>query len=146
VITAEAASDQSPTSLRSGTPPPPEPAAATAAPRSISPGEQPTKTTPAVVVNEAESPGREVALLPTDEPEEMPTTQVAPPTRLDGDPDEREDSAFLSLQSSLSLQVFKINSNVQGILKLVDQLGTTKDSASLRKSLCDVLGDFIEPY
>jgi hypothetical protein len=40
-------------------------------------------------------------------------------------PQSREDSAFLSLQSSLSLQVFKINSNVQGILKLVDQLGTT---------------------
>ncbi|KAG1796650.1 t-SNARE [Suillus plorans] len=50
----------------------------------------------------------------------------------------REESAFLSLQSSLSLQVFKINSNVQGILKLVDQLGTTKDSATLRKSLHDL--------
>ena len=48
----------------------------------------------------------------------------------------QEDSTFLSLQSSLSLQVFKINSNVQGILKLVDQLGTTKDSPSLRKQLC----------
>lgn len=47
----------------------------------------------------------------------------------------RQDSTFLSLQSSLSLQVFKINSNVQGILKLVDQLGTTKDSPSLRKQL-----------
>lgn len=47
----------------------------------------------------------------------------------------REDTTFLSLQSSLSLQVFKINSNVQGILKLVDQLGTTKDSPSLRKQL-----------
>ncbi|KIJ62681.1 hypothetical protein HYDPIDRAFT_135890 [Hydnomerulius pinastri MD-312] len=53
-------------------------------------------------------------------------------------PQSREDSAFLSLQSSLSLQVFKINSNVQGILKLVDQLGTGKDSASLRKSLHDL--------
>lgn len=52
----------------------------------------------------------------------------------------REDSTFLSLQSSLSLQVFKINSNVQGILKLVDQLGTTKDSPSLRKQLCVILG------
>lgn len=47
-----------------------------------------------------------------------------------------QDGAFLSLQSSLSLQVFKMNANVQGILKLVDQLGTAKDSASLRKSLC----------
>ena len=46
-----------------------------------------------------------------------------------------EDSAFLTLQSSLSLQVLKINMNVQGILKLVDQLGTSKDSAGLRKSL-----------
>lgn len=50
-------------------------------------------------------------------------------------PQSREDAAFLSLQQSLSLQVFKMNANVQGILKLVDQLGTAKDSASLRKSL-----------
>ncbi|KAG5644546.1 hypothetical protein DXG03_008201 [Asterophora parasitica] len=49
-----------------------------------------------------------------------------------------QDAAFLSLQSSLSLQVFKMNSNVQGILKLVDQLGTGKDSATLRKSLHDL--------
>ncbi|KAJ8453993.1 hypothetical protein ONZ45_g284 [Pleurotus djamor] len=53
-------------------------------------------------------------------------------------PQSREDSAFLGLQNSLSLQVFKINANVQGILKLVDQLGTTKDSAALRKSLHDL--------
>lgn len=52
-----------------------------------------------------------------------------------GVPQSQEEAAFLSLQSSLSLQVFKINSNVQGILKLVDQLGTTRDSATLRKSL-----------
>jgi syntaxin 7 len=50
-------------------------------------------------------------------------------------PQSREESAFLELQSSLSLQVFKINSNVQGIRKLVEQLGTVKDSAALRKSL-----------
>ena len=50
-------------------------------------------------------------------------------------PQSQEESAFLTLQSSLSLQVFKINSNVQGILKLVDQLGTARDSAALRKSL-----------
>ena len=50
-------------------------------------------------------------------------------------PQSQEESAFLTLQSSLSLQVFKINSNVQGILKLVDQLGTSRDSATLRKSL-----------
>jgi hypothetical protein len=46
-----------------------------------------------------------------------------------------EDSAFQTLQSSLSLQVFKINANVQGILKLVDQLGTGRDSTGLRKGL-----------
>ncbi|KAJ7085227.1 syntaxin-like protein-domain-containing protein, partial [Mycena belliarum] len=40
--------------------------------------------------------------------------------------------------SSLALQVFKMNANVQGILKLVDQLGTAKDSATLRKSLHDL--------
>lgn len=46
------------------------------------------------------------------------------------------DAQFTSLQSSLSLQVFKINANVQGILKLVDQLGTGRDTASVRKALC----------
>lgn len=51
-------------------------------------------------------------------------------------PQSREEAAFISLQSSLSLQVFKINANVQGILKLVDQLGTPRDSSALRKSLC----------
>lgn len=50
-------------------------------------------------------------------------------------PQSPEESAFLTLQSSLSLQVFKLNYNVQGILKLVDQLGTQRDSATLRKSL-----------
>jgi len=49
-----------------------------------------------------------------------------------------QDGPFLSLQSSLSLQVFKMNANVQGILKLVDQLGTGKDSAGLRKTLHDL--------
>jgi len=53
-------------------------------------------------------------------------------------PQSREESTFLGLQSSLSLQVFKINANVQGINKLVDQLGTPKDSATLRKSLHDL--------
>ncbi|PIL35189.1 transporter [Ganoderma sinense ZZ0214-1] len=55
-----------------------------------------------------------------------------------GIPQSPEESAFVTLQSSLSLQVFKINSNVQGILKLVDQLGTARDSAALRKSLHDL--------
>ncbi|KAH8994136.1 t-SNARE [Lactarius hatsudake] len=54
-------------------------------------------------------------------------------------PQSREEAAFFSLQSSLSLQVFKINANVQGILKLVDQLGTPRDSSSLRKSLHDLM-------
>jgi hypothetical protein len=45
------------------------------------------------------------------------------------------DSAFLNLQSSLSIQVFKINSNVQGIMKAVDQLGTGRDNGQTRKNL-----------
>ncbi|TDL29127.1 t-SNARE [Rickenella mellea] len=53
-------------------------------------------------------------------------------------PQSREEAAFLSLQSSLSLQVFKINANVQGILKLVDQLGTGRDTGSVRKALHDL--------
>jgi hypothetical protein len=58
------------------------------------------------------------------------------PSRSPSSTSNPQDAQFLSLQSSLSLQVFKMNANVQGILKLVDQLGTAKDSASLRKSLC----------
>jgi len=53
-------------------------------------------------------------------------------------PQSREDADFKNLQSSLSLQVFKMNANVQAILKLVDQLGTPKDSANLRKTLHDL--------
>ncbi|KAG7439759.1 t-SNARE [Guyanagaster necrorhizus] len=49
-----------------------------------------------------------------------------------------EDAAFMSLQSSLSLQVFKINANIQGIRKLVEQLGTPRDSNVLRKRLHDL--------
>jgi len=65
---------------------------------------------------------------------------LAHPTRTQPslNPQSREDASFLELQSSLSLQVFKMNANVQGILKLVDQLGTAKDSATLRKSLHDL--------
>ncbi|KAF9464238.1 hypothetical protein BDZ94DRAFT_1256621 [Collybia nuda] len=46
-----------------------------------------------------------------------------------------QDNTILVLQSSLSLQVFKINTNVQGILKLVDLLGTARDSTGLREAL-----------
>ena len=48
------------------------------------------------------------------------------------------DAAFLQLQSSLSMQVFKINANVQGINKLVDQLGTSRDTGAVRKGLHDL--------
>nr|GAT56929.1 predicted protein [Mycena chlorophos] len=44
-------------------------------------------------------------------------------------------TAFVELQSSLSLQVFKVTANTEGIRKLVEQLGTVRDSAALRKSL-----------
>ena len=50
-------------------------------------------------------------------------------------PQSAEDAAFLGLQSSLSMQVFKINANVQGIMKLVDLLGSPRDNPSVRKSL-----------
>lgn len=67
--------------------------------------------------------------------QDIETGLANPPHPPSSVPQSREDAAFLGLQSSLSLQVFKINANVQGILKLVDQLGTSKDSATLRKSL-----------
>jgi len=49
-----------------------------------------------------------------------------------------QDAAFRSLQQSLSVQVFKINANVKGILKLVDQLGTARDTGPVRKGLHDL--------
>ncbi|KIM24722.1 hypothetical protein M408DRAFT_17544 [Serendipita vermifera MAFF 305830] len=49
-----------------------------------------------------------------------------------------KDTQFLNLQSSLALNVFKINANVQGILKLVDQLGTSRDNGKVRKTLHDL--------
>ncbi|KAJ7450693.1 t-SNARE [Mycena galericulata] len=42
------------------------------------------------------------------------------------------------LRSSLSLQLFKINANVQGIHALAETLGTARDSASLRARLRDL--------
>ncbi|KAG8745869.1 hypothetical protein FRC10_006896 [Ceratobasidium sp. 414] len=50
-------------------------------------------------------------------------------------PTSPSDAEFLGLQKSLSLQVFKITSNVQGIMKLVDQLGTVRDTGAVRKGL-----------
>jgi hypothetical protein len=44
-------------------------------------------------------------------------------------------AAFQTLERSLSLQVFKINANVQGILKLVGCLGTDRDNTRIRKTL-----------
>ncbi|KAJ7571791.1 t-SNARE [Mycena floridula] len=53
-------------------------------------------------------------------------------------PQTTEDAAFLSLQKSLSMQVFKMNANIQGIVKLVEQLGTKRDCNALRKTLHDL--------
>jgi len=54
-------------------------------------------------------------------------------------PSSAEEAQFKNLQGSLSIQVFKINANVQGILKLVDNLGTGRDTGSIRKALCALL-------
>jgi syntaxin 7 len=42
---------------------------------------------------------------------------------------------FEGFKTSISLQIFKVNSNVQGINRLIDKLGTAHDGAGLRKSL-----------
>lgn len=60
---------------------------------------------------------------------------LSTPSAAGGLPSSPQDVAFRNLQQSLSLQVFKINSNVQGILRLVDQLGTARDTAAVRKGL-----------
>lgn len=46
-----------------------------------------------------------------------------------------EDRTFTSLKDSCSIQIFKIQSNVQGIQRLVDKLGGASDGPALRTSL-----------
>jgi hypothetical protein len=46
-----------------------------------------------------------------------------------------DDKVFMSLKDSVSIQIFKIQSNVQGIQRLVDKLGAQADGQVLRTSL-----------
>ena len=46
-----------------------------------------------------------------------------------------QDKAFTSIKDSVSIQIFKIQSNVTGVQKLVDRLGTQGDGSTLRESL-----------
>ncbi|WVQ78196.1 hypothetical protein IAT38_000279 [Cryptococcus sp. DSM 104549] len=46
-----------------------------------------------------------------------------------------QDATFTALKDSVSIQIFKIQSNVQGIQKLVDKLGGNVDGPNLRTSL-----------
>ena len=47
-----------------------------------------------------------------------------------------EDQRFTTLADRISLQIFRINSNVKGIESLVKQLGSRHDSADIRSKLC----------
>lgn len=49
-----------------------------------------------------------------------------------------EDHGFSKLKDSVSIQIFKIQSNVQGIQRLIDKLGTGSDNAALRTSLVNL--------
>ncbi|ORY32248.1 putative t-SNARE [Naematelia encephala] len=46
-----------------------------------------------------------------------------------------EDKAFTSIKDSVSIQIFKLQSNVQGIQRLVDKVGGAGDGPALRTSL-----------
>jgi len=46
-----------------------------------------------------------------------------------------EDKTFTTAKDAVSIQVFKIQSNVQGIQRLVDKLGAQGDGPALRTSL-----------
>ncbi|ODO03486.1 syntaxin 7 [Cryptococcus wingfieldii CBS 7118] len=46
-----------------------------------------------------------------------------------------QDATFTAIKDSVSIQVFKIQSNVQGIQRLVDKLGGSSDGEQLRASL-----------
>ncbi|GAA99173.1 uncharacterized protein L969DRAFT_378868 [Mixia osmundae IAM 14324] len=54
------------------------------------------------------------------------------------DDDSETSNAFRSLANKLSLQIFKITSNVTGINKLVELLGSTRDTSDLRTKLHDL--------
>ena len=45
------------------------------------------------------------------------------------------DNTFTSIKDSVSIQIFKVQSNVQGIQRLVDKLGGQADGPALRTSL-----------
>lgn len=47
-----------------------------------------------------------------------------------------EDQRFTTLADRISLQIFRINSNVKGIESLVKQLGSRHDNADIRSKLC----------
>ncbi|RSH91230.1 hypothetical protein EHS25_009529 [Saitozyma podzolica] len=59
--------------------------------------------------------------------------EASQPLLRNGAPD--EDRAFTTLKDTVSIQIFKIQSNVQGIQKLVDKLGGGLDGPALRTSL-----------
>lgn len=46
-----------------------------------------------------------------------------------------DDPEFSTLKDSVSIQIFKIQSNVQGIQRLIDKLGSGTDGTNLRTSL-----------
>lgn len=50
-------------------------------------------------------------------------------------PPHSDDDSWESLRDSINLQIFKVNSNVQGMNRLIDKIGTLNDGVALRKSL-----------
>lgn len=46
-----------------------------------------------------------------------------------------DDPDFTKVKDSVSIQIFKIQSNVVGIQRLIEKLGTGADNAQLRSSL-----------
>ena len=72
--------------------------------------------------------------LPTHPPRAISSTGSWSSSRLT-----EEDKAFATVKDSVSIQIFKIQSNVTGIQKLVDKLGKPGDGPALRTSLYVVL-------
>jgi len=59
------------------------------------------------------------------------------PTR-NGGLQSAEDRELSALTHRISLHIFKINSNVTGIVKCIDMLGTSKDTPAVRKQLTNL--------
>ncbi|GHJ84606.1 hypothetical protein NliqN6_1008 [Naganishia liquefaciens] len=64
--------------------------------------------------------------------------RATPAGSMRGNEQSRHSDSWESLRDSINLQIFKVNSNVQGMNRLIDKIGTVNDGVALRKSLANL--------